>query len=124
MAILFGVQRMPRKSAMKKKTTKDPLVDFPPKEPKRSKDTKPIIDFVLSKLGTPENLVKVEAIYYDWGEGRDNRWRVNIVTEEMLDTELGNSIPTWKRPDSFFMHFDDDMGVATYCNPPIERKYD
>ena len=35
---------MPRKSAMKKKTTKDPLVDFPPKEPKRSKDTKPIID--------------------------------------------------------------------------------
>jgi len=116
---------MTRKSPMKKfKPKTENLVDFPPKKPKRSKDTKPIIDYVLSKLGTPENLVKVEAIHYDWGEGRDNRWRVNIVTEEMLDTELGNSIPTWKRPDSFFMHFDDDMRVATYCNPPIERKYD
>ena len=110
---------------MKKFTPKtEKLVDFPPKEPKHSKDPKPVIDYVLSKLGTPKNLVKVEAYNYDWGEGRNNRWRVNVVTEEMLKTDLGNLIPTWKRLSSYFMHFDDDMQTATYCNPPIERKYD
>ena len=97
---------MPKKTTKKPKFNKDPLVDFPPKEIKKSKDTKPIIDYVLDKLGTPNNLVKVEAYHYDWGEGRDNRWRVNIVTEEMLKTDLGNLIPTWKRHDCFFLRFD------------------
>ena len=79
--------------------------------------------YVLEKLGTPDNLVKVEAFHYDWGEGRDNRWRVNVVVEEMLQTDLGNLIPTWKRHDCFFLRFDDESQSATYCNPPIEKKY-
>ena len=117
---------MPKKTAKKPKFNNDPLGELSNKvkEIKPQKDTKPIVDYVLDKLGTPNNLVKVEAYHYDWGEGRDNRWRVNIVTEEMLKTDLGNLIPTWKRNHCYFLRFDDDMGVATYCNPPIERAYD
>ena len=88
------------------------------------KDPQPVIDYVLSKVGKPSNLVKVEAIHYNWGEGRDNRWRVNIVTEEMLKTELGNLIPTWVRNNCYFIHFDDENQTTTYCNPPMERVYE
>ena len=116
---------MPKKTAKKPKFNNDPLGEFSKKtkEIKPQKDTKPIIDYVLNKLGTPNNLVKVEAFHYDWGEGRDNRWRVNVVVEEMLQTDLGNLIPTWKRHDCFFLRFDDESQSATYCNPPIEKKY-
>ena len=41
----------------------------------------------------------------------------------MLQTDLGNLIPTWKRHDCFFLRFDDESQSATYCNPPIEKKY-
>lgn len=88
------------------------------------KDPQPLIDYVLSKVGKPSNLVKVEAIHYNWGEGRDNRWRVNIVTEEMLKTDLGNLIPTWVRNNCYFVHFDDESQTPTYCNPPMERVYE
>lgn len=88
------------------------------------KDPQQIIEYVLSKLGVPPNLVKVEAYNYQWGEGKDNRWRINVVVEECVDTDMGNSTITWKRPHSFFMHFDDDMQIATYCNPTIEQEYE
>ncbi len=117
---------MPKRKSMKKyKFNPDPLDEMTKnkKEIKKEKDTQPIVDYVLKKLGTPENLVKVEAFHYDWGEGRDNRWRVNVVVEEMLQTDLGNLIPTWKRHDCFFLRFDDESQSATYCNPPIEKKY-
>lgn len=77
---------------------------------------------VLKQLGTPRNLVKVEAYQYNWGE-TSNRWRVNIVTEEEIHTELGTYIPAWRRHDSFFLHFDESSEQITYCNPPIIRKY-
>ena len=117
---------MPKRKSMKKyKFNPDPLDEMTKnkKEIKKEKDTQPIVDYVLKKLGTPENLVKVEAFHYDWGEGRDNRWRVNVVVEEMLQTDLGNLIPTWKRHDCFFLRFDDESQSATYCNTPIEKKY-
>ncbi len=117
---------MPKRSPMKKyKYDKDPLADIKEasKEIKKGKNPQPVIDYVLKKLGTPENLVKVEAFHYDWGEGRDNRWRVNVVTEEMLETDLGNLIPTWKRHNCYFLRFDDESQTATYCNPPIEKSY-
>jgi len=87
------------------------------------KDPQPIIDYVLSKLGTPKNLVNVEAYNYNWGDGKTNRWRVNIVTEVNIETEIGTELSVYKRPDSFFLHFDDQSKTATYCNPEIERKY-
>lgn len=77
---------------------------------------------VLKQLGTPRNLVKVEAYHYSWGE-TNNRWRINIVTEEEIHTELGTYIPAWRRHDSFFLHFDELSEQITYCNPPIVRKY-
>ena len=81
-----------------------------------------VIKYVLNNLGTPKNLVKVEAYNYTWGETK-NRWRVNVVVEEEVQTELGSCIPAWRRHDSFFLHFDEKTKKATYCNPPIERKY-
>jgi hypothetical protein len=89
----------------------------------QKKDPKPVIDYVLLNLGTPKNLVNVEAYNYDWGEGKTNRWRVNIVTEVNIETEIGTELSVYKRPDSFFLHFDEASNTATYCNPPIERKY-
>lgn len=77
---------------------------------------------VLKLLGTPKNLVRVETYQYNWGE-TNNRWRVNIVTEEEVHTELGTYIPAWRRHDSFFLHFDESSEKITYCNPTIERKY-
>lgn len=87
------------------------------------KDPQKVIDYVLSNLGTPKNLVNVEAYNYDWGHGKNDRWRVNIVTEVNVETEIGTELSVYKRPDSFFLHFDDENNVATYCNPPIQRKY-
>lgn len=81
-----------------------------------------VIKEVLRLLGTPKNLVKVEAYQYNWGE-TSNRWRINIVTEEEVHTDLGTHIPAWRRRDSFFLHFDESSEKITYCNPAIERKY-
>lgn len=99
--------------------------DCPDKNTKHTPSSdlvKAVSDAVLEKLGTPKNLVKVEAYNYKWGD-RDNRWRVNVVVEKEVHTELGTCIPAWRRDDSFFLHFDKDTKKITYCNPPIERKY-
>ena len=59
MVILFGVLKMPKRSPMKKyKYDKDPLADIKEasKEIKKAKNPQPVIDYVLKKLGTPENL--------------------------------------------------------------------
>lgn len=82
-----------------------------------------VVNYVLNKLGRPKNLVKVEAYNYKWGD-KSNRWRINVVVEENVHTDLGTCIPAWRRNDCFFLHFDEKTKTATYCNPPIERKYE
>lgn len=88
----------------------------------QEKNPNDVIQYVISRLGKPKNLYKIDAKNYHW-DGLDNRWRVTILVEERFLT--GNGIETSKirRTDSFFLHFDDVKKEATYCNPQIERKY-
>lgn len=112
-----------RKRKKKVEEPVDPLEDLREEKKIENKDHRVVEKFVLDRLGVPKNLVKVETLHYNWGEGKDDRWRVNIVTEENIATELGTELLSWKRPHSFFLHFNHDTEEATYCNPPITKEY-
>jgi len=87
-------------------------------ESSASKDQ--IIQAILAITGTPKNLVKVEAFNYNFGEGKNDRWRINYLLENDFETDYGMLIPKYTRPHSYFVHFDSNTSEFKYSNPPLK----
>lgn len=114
---------MPVKKKKKVKEPVDPLEGLHEEKQVSTKDPKLVEEYVLKHLGTPKNLMNVEVIHYNWGEDKDDRWRVNVVVEEDIETVYGTKTKILKRKHSYFLHFNHDTKKATYCNPEIQKVY-
>lgn len=110
---------MPSNKSTTKSKTKEPEVDTRPSYEKSDKDPQPVIDYIFSRIDKPKNLERIETYNYCWENGKDNRWRVNIITKEMVKTRAGNMVEQYVISRSFFLHFDYSKKEATYCNPSL-----
>ena len=97
------------KTKRPKKVKKEELKKEEPKQP----DFSPVIrDAVLERLGKPKDFWKVDVKPL-W----ENRFRVNVWTEEM-----GRIGPTHRIVDSFFIIASPEGGIVE-SRPQISKKY-